>query len=174
MATTPEAQRTTPAISLATLQAVLARGQAAHSDLAARLDKAAHIVATRAIEPSGDDGRSYWVPSETQPGQLYLVIIAPRGPWPCTCRDYERRQTWCKHSLALALRRRCEEIERQQAESTPAYVNITPAGAAYLDGYDDGKAGRPHQLHTVPAVRAAYGKGYADGAAAAPTAGVPA
>ena len=42
--------------SLATLRAVLTKGQAAHADLASRMDRAAHILATRPVEPSGEDG----------------------------------------------------------------------------------------------------------------------
>ncbi len=50
--TTPQAQDTTPAITLATLRAVLAKGQAAHPELAPRMERAAMIVALRSISPA--------------------------------------------------------------------------------------------------------------------------
>jgi hypothetical protein len=109
MTATPRAQSSAPAITLDTLKAILAKGQAAHPDLAGRMDKAAHLLATRTVEPSGEDGRSWWVASETQPAQWYLVVTTPGGPWVCTCKDFERRHDWCKHGLSVALLRRCQE-----------------------------------------------------------------
>ena len=55
---------TSPDFQVSTLRTVLAKGQAAHPDLAGRMDKAAHLLATRLVEPSGEDGRSWWVASE--------------------------------------------------------------------------------------------------------------
>jgi hypothetical protein len=113
---------------------MLAKGRAAHPDLAARLDKAAHILVARTVEPTGDDGTSWWVQSETDTATHYFVIVQARGAWPCTCKDFERRQDWCKHGLAVALLRRCAEHQAPpdpDADSQRFYV--TAEGAAYLD-----------------------------------------
>ncbi|HLH23290.1 MAG TPA: SWIM zinc finger family protein [Chloroflexota bacterium] len=122
---TPQAQPTTARITLDTLKAMLAKGQAAHPDLAGRMDKAARILATRTVEPTGDDGRSWWVASETQAEQFYLVIITPHGAWPCTCKDFERRHDWCKHSLAVALLRRCQEHQEHPEPDPDAPIPYT-------------------------------------------------
>jgi len=141
---TPQAQDTTsaPAITLAQLRAMLAKGRAAHPDLAGRMDKASHILVARTVEPTGDDGKSWWVESETAEQQFYLVLVTPHGAWPCTCKDFERRQDWCKHALAVALLKRCQEEaatpipfpERVYADDDR--IELTEAGAAYLAALD--------------------------------------
>jgi hypothetical protein len=144
MHATPTSQDTMPppAITLATLKTMLAKGRAAHPDLAGRMDKAAHILAARSVEPTGDDGRSWWVESETTPGQLYLVVRTLRGAWACTCKDHERRQDWCKHALAVALYQRCQEAQAtpvpfpERAYADDDRVEITAAGLAYLATLD--------------------------------------
>lgn len=126
-------QSSTAAITLGTLQAVLARGQRAHPALAARLDKAAHLLACRTIEPSGPDAQSWWVQSETNPATSYFVIVQ-LGPWPCTCRDFEQRRDWCKHGLAVALLRRCTELAAPLVdEAAPIPFVLTPLAVAVLD-----------------------------------------
>ena len=54
MDTSPRTQDTTPApaITLATLREVRAKGQAAHPELACHMERAAHIVALRSIQPA--------------------------------------------------------------------------------------------------------------------------
>ncbi len=49
------------------------------------MDRAAHILATRLVEPTSDHVRSWWVESETEAGHYNLVAIRPHGAWPCTC-----------------------------------------------------------------------------------------
>jgi hypothetical protein len=143
MFATPIEQSSAPAVSLATLRDLLAKGREAHPDLASRMDKAAHILVARSITPTGDDGRSYWVESETSTEpQFYLVVVTPHGAWPCTCRDFERRQSWCKHALAVALLRRCEEAAAPPAPipfpterySDDVRFELTEEGIAFLDG----------------------------------------
>jgi hypothetical protein len=142
LAPSPVPQSSAPGVTLATLRAVLAKGQAEHPDLAGRMDKAAHILATRDVTPTGDDGRSWWVASETAPDQWYLVITTPRGVWPCTCKDHERRRDWCKHALAIALLRRCQESTAapipfpERAYGDDDRFELTDAGAAYLATLD--------------------------------------
>jgi hypothetical protein len=107
------------------------------------MDRAAHILATRPVEPSGDDGSSWWVTSESQAHTQYLVLTVPRGPWPCTCQDYARRRDWCKHALAVALLRKCEAYEARHAPiplpvppldpDAPIPFVLTPKALAALD-----------------------------------------
>lgn len=98
---------------------------------AARHAKAAHILATRTVEPAGEDGRSWWVASERDPGQHYLVLTAGRGVWPCTCWDWERRHDWCKHGLAVALLRRCTERAAPPVDvDAPIPFALTAKGVA--------------------------------------------
>src|SRR3954453_18942582 len=69
----PNAQSSAPTFSLATLRTVLGKGQAAHPHLACRMDRAAHIVAFRSIEPatSGAPG-AYWVQSESSDREYWV------------------------------------------------------------------------------------------------------
>ncbi len=171
MDTSPRPQDTTPAptITLATIKAVLAKGQAAHPDLAGRMDKAAHILATRSVEPSGDDGRSWWVESETAAQQFYLVVSTPHGPWVCTCKDFERRHDWCKHALAVALLRRCQEAGGTPPPPAPipfpterysldTRFELTEAGAAYLDTLAASEPAPPAACrHLCPRCHKAHG-----------------
>jgi hypothetical protein len=154
--TSPRTQDSTPApsITLAALKVILAKGRAAHPDLAGRMDKAAHIIVARSITPTGDDAGSWWVESETGAYRWYLVVITPHGPWVCTCKDHSRRGDWCKHGLAVALLRRCQEAGGPTPPPTPILFpverysldtrfELTTDGLAYLDGCAAPVAVRP-------------------------------
>ncbi len=120
--TTPQAQDTTrpaprfatsatpaPTFSLATLRAVLAELEPLHGQRAVR---AASIVACRAIEPSLT-GKAWYVQSETDPTNEYIVCQAIADRWSCTCQDWARRSpAACKHVLAVTILRECESRER--------------------------------------------------------------
>src|SRR5215210_1191787 len=101
-------------ITLDQLQSILDAAKAKCPDLASRLDRAASLLITRRIE-RGESGRVWFVQSETDLEREYAVAIFKGGPWVCECQDYKRRQQWCKHGLAVALLRRCQE----QAETPP-------------------------------------------------------
>lgn len=103
---------------VATLRALVERGKRAHPDLASRLDKAAGLLVTRAVE-RGESGRVWFVQSERHPDQEYIVTPR-RGVWRCTCQDFVRRSDWCKHGLAVALLRRCQETEDWEPDPPPA------------------------------------------------------
>ena len=112
MVATPSAQPSTPAISLATLRAVLAELHAQEPEHGARLDRAASIVAIRSIERTAG---GYLVESERDPGTFYLVTLSPFGA-ACICQDYRRRNGLaCKHILATKLLRLCERMAAEQA-----------------------------------------------------------
>lgn len=146
MAATPStAQHTSPA----RLCALLANGIAAYPTLAARMDKAARLVASGAVYPGAT---GYAVRSECTSGETYWVT--PDG---CTCPDFAYRGAYCKHQLAVGLleaSRRVAPPARAPHERhvTPkpaagptfvmsmdgAYV-LSPEGRAYLDGCRDGQ-----------------------------------
>jgi hypothetical protein len=125
LAPSPNAQSSAPTFSLATLREVLAKGQAAHPDLACRMDRAAHIVAFRRIEPamSGAAG-AYWVQSECSDRE-YWVCLSERGYRGdrCTCPDAQRRGNPCKHAIACRLLEACERAEQR---AQPAPDNVIP------------------------------------------------
>ena len=123
MTTSPSIQSSAPAISLATLRMVLAKGQAAHPDLAAKMERAARIVALRRIEPGRASPTIYWVQSEEHPEQEYLVhLAASYRDDRCNCPDYQRRVGPCKHAMAVRLLQACERAEERRhtaAEPVP-------------------------------------------------------
>ncbi len=141
----PIAQSSAPAISLATLRAVLAKGQAAHPELACRMDRAAHIVALRRIEPSiapANRGACYWVQSECSDRE-YFVVLSERGYFAdqCSCPDFKNRGGPCKHAMAVRLLQACEREEARLGGATPiptrAYSDddrfeLTELGEVYL------------------------------------------
>ena len=146
----PIAKSTTPApsLSLSTLRAVLAELEPLHGQRAVR---AANIAACRAIVP-GESGKAWYVQSETDPGQDYIVCHARDFDlWSCGCKDWERRGASlgaCKHILAVKIVRECEQRERGDtppptplALPTRCYgdedrFELTAAGAAYLGALD--------------------------------------
>src|SRR5215210_204579 len=158
MATSPAPQHSTPApeFSFATLRRLVENGQERHPALAGRMAKAAQIVTLRAITPEGD---GYRVQSECEADRYYHV-----SPNACECPDFARApRGYCKHRLAVVLLVRCREVEARGSER----VMLTPAGAAYLAGHDDGTARRPWAAPGGHALRRFYAHGYQS--AAAPT-----
>jgi hypothetical protein len=116
MTATFQAQPTTPAFSLATLRAVLAKGQAAHPELACRMERAALIVIQRRIDPAvapENRGTGYWVEA-SDGSKEYWVTLDPRGYRGdrCSCPDYLNRGGPCKHAIAVRLLQACEARER--------------------------------------------------------------
>src|SRR5712692_979533 len=139
-------QPTTPAISLATLRAVLAELKAQEPERGCCWDRAAMIVALRRMQPGTAAG--YWVESECEPNKWYWVYRPAVAPVEmCLCEDYKQRGGPCKHALAVRLLRACEETEA--ARATPAPIpfpteryspedrfELTPKGLAYLESTD--------------------------------------
>ncbi len=164
MTATPHPQCTAPAISLPTLRRLVENGKERHPALAGRMTKAAQIVTLRTITPEGD---GYRVQSECDDARYYHV-----SPTACDCPDAPKAPGgYCKHRLAVALLVRCREVEARETER----VALTPAGAAYLAGHDDGSAGRPWTPPAGHALRRFYAHGYQTAAApTTPDAGVPA
>src|SRR3954452_17683842 len=87
MHATPSIQSSAPTFSLATLREVLAAMEAAHPERAGRLVHAANIVAIRRIQ-LGDSGKVWWVQSECDATQEYMVVPVPEfNLMTCTCQD---------------------------------------------------------------------------------------
>lgn len=119
-------EQSTPAITLATLRAVLAKGQAAHPEMSSRMERAALIVALRSIAPAvcpDNRGRCYWVEA-SDGSREYWVSLSDHGYRgdTCSCPDYVGRGGPCKHAIAARLLQACER--RQARESVPS--NVTP------------------------------------------------
>ena len=146
MDTSPETQDTTPAqaITLATLREVLAKGQAAHPELACRMERAALLIIQRRIEPAmapENKGVGYWVEA-SDGSREYWVTLDPRGYRGdrCSCPDYRQRGGPCKHAIAVRLLRACErrgDTRPPIAFPTRAYrdddrFELTVAGYAAL------------------------------------------
>ncbi len=137
-----------PSISIATLREVLAKGQVAHPELAARMERAAVIVALRSIAPAvaaENAGIGYWCEA-SDGSREYWVTLDPRGYRGdrCSCPDYQQRGGPCKHSIAVRLLQACERAEARQAPaslperhySDSDRFTLTEAGAAYLASLD--------------------------------------
>ncbi len=125
MVTSPSSNDTTnpaPAISLATLKAVLAKGQAAHPELACRMERAALIVVQRCIAPAmaaANRGTCYWVEASDGRGE-YFVSQDGRGNYrfdACTCPDYQQRGGPCKHAIAAACSQHASGPKRAERRS---------------------------------------------------------
>ena len=140
MSTAPNAQSTAPSISLATLRAVLARGQTAHPELACRMERAAHIVALRRIDTAmapENKGVGYWVEA-SDGSREYWVTLDPRGYRGdrCSCPDYRQRGGPCKHAIAVRLLQACQRRERTVRPAEREYgacQNVVPFPAPTLD-----------------------------------------
>ena len=102
-------------ITLDQLQRILDGAKAKCPDLATRLDKAAGLLATGRVR-CGETGRVWTVTSETDASKVYIVTVQG-GPWRGNCPDFQRREDWCKHGLAVALLKRCQE--REGADNPP-------------------------------------------------------
>jgi hypothetical protein len=147
--TTPQVEPSTPAISLATLRAVLAKGQAAHPELACRMERAALIVIQRRISPAvAPENRAvgYWVEA-SDGSREYWVTLDPRGYRgdQCSCPDYAKRGGPCKHAIAVRLLQACTRAEARRAVPTPLpqrvyadedRVELTLQGEVYLAQQD--------------------------------------
>ena len=130
---------------------VLAKGQAAHPELATRMDRAAQTLALCSIAPAvapANAGIGYWVESSRHDKE-YWVTLDPRGYRGdrCTCPDYVQRGGPCRHAIAVRLLQACEraEAKRQTAPSNvvafptrhysdAARFELTPEGEAYCVG----------------------------------------
>src|ERR687886_1616669 len=137
MTATPSIQSSAPAISLATLREVLAKGQAAHPELACRMERAALIVVQRSISPAmapENHGVGYWVEA-SDGSREYWVTLDPRGYRGdrCTCPDYRQRGGPCKHAMAVRLLQECEADERGPE---PPPLAFPPRGYADEDGFE--------------------------------------
>ena len=99
-----------------TIRTVLARGQAAHPELACRMERAALIVVQRTISPAvaaENQGTCYWVEA-SDGSREYWVVLDPRGYRGdrCSCPDYRQRGGPCKHAMAARLLQKCLQVER--------------------------------------------------------------
>jgi hypothetical protein len=177
--TTSPNQSSAPTFSPATIATVLARGIAAHPDMALRMDRAATIVERGGVqvEPYG-----WSVASECTEGKAYTVT--PDGA--CSCPDFARRGGPCKHAVAVQMQAACVALDAfgkapHERRVTPALAagpvdadaewaartmpdaavpyEVTPQGEAYLRGARDGHNGRPMPLHASAAYRAGYRDG---------------
>ena len=105
MFATPTVQPSTPAVplpSVAILASVLAQAKARHPERAARLDRAARIVAAGSVQPGLTAG--WWVRSETDPSREYWVYRTLHAhAVACQCPDALERGNPCKHGLAVEL-----------------------------------------------------------------------
>ena len=92
-----------PRFDAALVYDVLARGQAAHPELADRMARAAHLVQLGRIEAPAP---SIWeVASEREPNRVYR--ITPDG---CDCAAAAQASgDYCEHRLAVALLFACEQ-----------------------------------------------------------------
>jgi hypothetical protein len=148
MPATPHFQSSAPTFSLATLREVLAAMEAAHPGRAARLVHAANLVAVRRIQ-LGESGRVWWVQSECDATQEYMVVPVPEfGIMTCTCQDFQRRGGPCKHALAVQMLQACEAREHEPPPpipfptcltdvDVPIPYEFTPLGLAALNASSD-------------------------------------
>jgi len=130
MRATPLAQSTVPDVSLGTLRTLVADLRREHPHAGPRLDHAAFIATFRDVERGTSPGL-WWVGSETDPSQQYLVRAGT-----CTCQDFARRgeQTPCKHLLSVEIIQRLErlELDRDPRADTPIALELTDAAYALL------------------------------------------
>ncbi len=125
MVATPSVNGTTvPTFGVNVLRAALAKAHRHAPEHGARLDRAAAIVATRAIERIGG---GWLVESEREPQRFYLVSQDGMGT-KCMCADYRNRGGLaCKHMLAVRLLALCERLAaRAEAEEAPPIPLPTP------------------------------------------------
>jgi hypothetical protein len=130
MTATPTCEATTvPTFGVNVLRAVLAKGQAAHPELACRMQRAADLVAFRRIAPAvalSNLGRCWWVESSDGSTE-YFVSQDLRGDYrryACSCPDYQQRGGPCKHAIAVRLLQACER-RAAQTDPEPAAAPVT-------------------------------------------------
>jgi hypothetical protein len=106
-----------PTFTVAVLRAALAKAHRQTPEHGARLDRAAAIIATRAIERIGG---GWLVESEREPSRFYLVSQDGMGTR-CMCPDYRQRGGLaCKHMLSVKLLALCERLAaRAETEQAP-------------------------------------------------------
>jgi hypothetical protein len=127
MATSTQAQPSTPDVSLAMVRELIDQAAARRPDLRTRLEKAALIVLVRRIERGA---RGWWVESEAEPGKEYWVLrLSCDGSWQCTCKDWERRRDLCKHILSVRLLEACQRRAVQERRALGRHVRPAPACA---------------------------------------------
>jgi hypothetical protein len=121
-----------PTTTLSDLRAIVEQLRAEHPNAGARLDHAAFIATFREVEQGANPG-TWWVQSETDPAQQYMVTAGQR----CVCQDFARRGelTWCKHLISLAIVERAERlsVDRDQLAALPIAWELTEAAYAALD-----------------------------------------
>lgn len=116
-----------PATTLEQLRALVDELRAEFPAAGQRLDHAATLVLSYTVERGTAPGL-WWVDSETEPGQQYLVLRKAGEPSSCTCQDWSRRGAQagvCKHIAATVL---IERGERAEAEATDPTPEPPPAG----------------------------------------------
>ena len=113
-------------VSLATVQAAIARAIELHPAERSRIERAAAIIATGRV--SQINATTFEVTSQTHDGVSYTVT--PEG---CGCVDAARRPgRWCKHQFAVRLTlsaQMAEQRSREQAQR--ATVSADQVALAY-------------------------------------------
>jgi hypothetical protein len=130
-ATAPATLSIASTTTLADLRALVAQLRTEYPQAGPRLDHAAFIVTFRDVERGAGAGL-WWVQSETDPNQTYMVTAGER----CVCQDFARRGelTPCKHLLAVELHQRAERLEAEAQDPTaPLAWELTEAAIAALD-----------------------------------------
>lgn len=131
---TSPAQHTTT--TLADVRALAAALHREHPQAGNRVDHAAFLACFREVE-RGTSPVLWWVPSETDPAQQYMVLAGQH----CTCQDCARRGalTPCKHLLAVAITQRLERLEAERLDPAfaPIAWELTGDALAALDALDD-------------------------------------
>jgi hypothetical protein len=106
------------ATTLATLRAAVDQLRTEYPNAGQRLEHAQFILIAREVEQGGRPGQ-WWVGSETDPSQQYLVLNRAGEAPSCTCQDWARRGAQvgiCKHLAAVVL---LERLERAEAATDP-------------------------------------------------------
>jgi hypothetical protein len=131
METTTPATAIVPDLTLADLRAIVDQLRTEHPNSGPRLDHAAFIATFREVERGTSPGL-WWVQSETDPTQQYMVTAGER----CVCQDFARRGalTPCKHLLCVEIVERAErrETDRDQLADLPICWEWTPEAEAAL------------------------------------------
>lgn len=143
-----------PTTTLADLRAIVDQLGTEHPNAGGRLDHAAFIATFREVERGANAG-TWWVQSETDPNQTYLVTEGQR----CVCQDFARRGalTPCKHLLCVAILKRAERLEAERGtpaetlidvDGEPIPYSITAEALAVLDEARQRDAARCPECNT--------------------------
>src|SRR3954470_17986708 len=89
-----------PTTTLADLRALVDALRLEHPNSGPRVEHAAFLATFREVERGANPG-TWWVQSETDPSQQYLVTAGQR----CCCQDFARRGelTPCQHLLCVKI-----------------------------------------------------------------------